>query len=115
MTTVRVPLVACAAALGFAVTPATAQAHYYLTKRAAESDARDDVHKRYPDLSGVGSRCRPQGLSRAQPGYAYNRWVCSWTAEDDTRARCSGVIRIRGRQGAGNYYALVLSGERCVE
>jgi hypothetical protein len=99
--------VAAAALLGAA--PA-AHAEEFLSKRQAQSDARQAAGIRY-GKARYSVLCRPHGLEAPAPGYLYRVWVCDWF--DDYN--CRGTLRIEGKRGAGWYWHRIIHGQRCYE
>jgi len=101
-----------AAVLAAVLVPATAaHAQWYMSKRAAERDARHYVSHYYADTyaANLATRCRPSG-QHYDRRYDYHRWVCDWyDSSDDT----SGTVLIVGSdRSPGAYYGKVIHGAR---
>ena len=99
--------IACLLAGAFA---ASAQADYFITQKRAEHFTRDYFHYKL-GYHYTAAGCRPQGLSKPQPGYDYHRWVCYFLAGDSGYdPACKGYILIAGSSSSsGTYNTRVLS------
>lgn len=103
----RGPIAAAAAMLALAI-PATAQASYYITEQKAESLTREYLHGTL-GYHYTAASCRPQGLSKAVPGYVYHRWACGWVGSDSHSSYdCIGQSVVSGSSDSAYFYWVVL-------
>lgn len=91
---------------------ASAADTYYISKGQAERNVRDAAAYKYGDGYGIryrrtGASCRPQFYDRAERGYVYHRWVCTWAGEDYDGDTAYGVMRIVGHSGNTYGYKVV--------
>jgi hypothetical protein len=96
---------AAALAIGMAV-PSVADADWYMSRRQAQSYAKDYVSRHYADTyaSDLTTVCEPY-RGGYNPRYVYHRMICGWA---DARDGTKGAVLITGSRMRGVYYGRVL-------
>ena len=88
-----------------------ADARYWLSKKQAQTYARDYVY----DVLAFDEpyeTCRPQGWNRGKWGYVYNRWVCGWAGYFEDNLYCGAVV-ITGSVSMDYKYRTWKGEQRC--